>query len=282
MAHVVNPANLIRSSLDKKMILISQNPSFVLNFLPARNVLHTRVTCRREMMIMRKMTFIVIGAVLTAFSLNPVLAQEADDSDMSAPSSDEVMIADVTDAGGMADLMFALLTSSPTIAVALGGSDDGGPTLIAAGPGEGPPPGPGNHWRHPGGGPFGMLQGPLALSDDQWEKLSSIHEDSMDQLGPKKLALHTAMRHFMQAVGDPNQDTKKIKDLQSQMASLRADISSAESNKIVAMSQVLTGDQRAAIHKMMIRHMLMHKWHGGHGVPEHGHEHEGHEGHGPH
>lgn len=221
-------------------------------------------------MIMRKMTFLVLGAALAAFSFSPVLAQDADDA--SAPTSDEVMIADVTDPGSMADLMFGLLTGTPTVAAA--GVADGGPVLIAAGPGgEGGPPAGAKRWHHDHDGPFAALEGPLALSDDQWERLWAIHGDSEDQVGPKKLALHTAMRHFMAAVGDSNQDTKKIKDLQNQIASLKADLSQAESSKLVAMSQVLTGDQRAAIHKMMIRHMLMHKWHGHHGGPggpEHG------------
>jgi len=140
----------------------------------------------------------------------------------------------------------------------------GSSTLIAEGSG-------GSMMRHghEGGGPSGALQGPLALTDDQWDKLWSIHEESQDQLGPKMFQLHTTMRHLMDALSDSNQDSKKIKDMQSQIASLKAEISSTETGKMVAMSQVLTPDQRTAIHKMMIRHMLMHKWHHGPGGPGH-------------
>jgi Spy/CpxP family protein refolding chaperone len=102
-----------------------------------------------------------------------------------------------------------------------------------------------------------MLTGPLALTDDQWEKLYQIQEDSRESMAPKMLQMHTAMHHLMDALASPNQDTKKIKDLQSQLASLHADMCAAHTSKLVAMSQVLTADQRAAIHKGMIKHAVM-------------------------
>jgi Spy/CpxP family protein refolding chaperone len=235
-------------------------------------------------MTMPKMSFIVAGAVLAALSVSPSLAQEADGDTMFAPDGDNVFFAQVSEPGDMED-WFAMLAavpdgpSFPAVAAAPG-LPGGPPVLLAGQPDRDGPPGGGPRlmFHRPGGppnGPFGTLTGPLALSDDQWEKLYQIREDSMEHMGPKMLQMHQTMHHLMDALASPDQDTKKIKDLQSQLASLRADMSSAETSKLVAMSQVLTADQRAAIHKAMIKHAVMggmmggHGHMGGHGGPPH-------------
>jgi Spy/CpxP family protein refolding chaperone len=147
------------------------------------------------------------------------------------------------------------------------------------GPGEGPHGGPGHGpggWHHDHG-PFGVLHGDLALTNDQFERLYSIKESTMDSLGPKKLELHTAFRNLMDSIGAGSQDTGKIKGLQDRIASLKSDISTIETGKLVSMSQVLTADQRTAIHLAMIKGSLggwhHHGHHGGPGM--HGPMHHG-------
>jgi Spy/CpxP family protein refolding chaperone len=115
-----------------------------------------------------------------------------------------------------------------------------------------------------------MLQGPLAMSDDQYEKLYAIKNDVSDSIAPKKVQLHQAMRNLMDSLGQADQDQTKIKGLQSQIAGLKSDISSAELSKMVRMSQVLTPEQRKTLHSAMIKMCVMRGMHG-HGHQMHHH-----------
>lgn len=238
-------------------------------------------------MTMRKMSFALAGLMLAALSVPPTLAQESADASPGAMlqiTEEALGISDPTDASndtipdpatfaavasmlapGEGDVFVEMAPAqTPAMdagAVAVEVADKGGP---GAG---GPHGGPGG-WHHGGGGPFGLLHGDLALSNDQFEKLYSIKESTMDALGPKKLELHTAFRNLMDSVGAGNQDTGRIKSLQDKIASLKSDISTIETGKLVAMSQVLTADQRSAIHLAMIKGSMS-GWHhhGGHHGP---------------
>jgi Spy/CpxP family protein refolding chaperone len=152
---------------------------------------------------------------------------------------------------------------------------DGGPEL-ALGPDGGPPDGgpggpPGGHHMHGmhgmhghgmpgmggcGGGPFGALQGPLAISDDQFERLYGIKTQFDDSMGPKKAQMHTLGRKLRDALCAADLDAANVKSLQSQMSGLMSDIGKMHSDKMLAYAQVLTPDQRKAIRQHMIRASL--------------------------
>src|SRR5215469_16528316 len=98
-------------------------------------------------MTMRKMSFIVAGAVLAALNVSPAMAQEAGDV-MFAPDGDNVFFAQVSESGDMED-WFAMLAAAPDGPPAFGGGAVLGDGRIGTPPGvflaEGPP----------GGGPPG-------------------------------------------------------------------------------------------------------------------------------
>lgn len=247
-------------------------------------------------MTKRTSSIVVMAAILGILGPPAAFAQEADSDDPSAmvevaeealglSEPEETEMAAIASLPGIPDsgVFVALQGGLPYL--------NGGAQLqapgeagieIAQGPGPGGPGGPGGPdggWRGRGGehgkgmcgpgggkgcpmgfghhrGPFGILQGPLALTDDQYERLYSIKNSSSDAMAPKKTALREATRDLFDALSRDNQDSGKIKSLQSQIASLKADLSSAETNKLVQMSQVLTADQRKAMHMAMIKASL--------------------------
>ena len=235
-------------------------------------------------MTMRKMSFALAGLMLAALSVPPTLAQEAADASPGAMlqvAEEALGISDPADAPDTTPdpATFAAVASmlapmpGPALNAYAGMQVGPAPSLDAAPvsvevadrggpPGKGGEGGPG---RHHGGGFGGALHGPLALSDDQFERLYSIKNATTDQAGPKKLELHTSFRNLMDALAAPNQDTGRIKSLQDRIASLKSDLSTLETGKLVQMSQVLTADQRSAIHIAMIRRSLGGHHHGGHG-----------------
>lgn len=142
-------------------------------------------------------------------------------------------------------------------------------------PGMGcPMPGMGSRMSGWGGppfmrGPLSALQGENALTDDQCEKLYALRSQFLDQTGPKMLQFKSASRQLKDALTSADIDTKRVKDLQSQIASLKADMSNAVTNNLLAGAQVLTAGQRKAIHQAMVRSNLgccggqgtFHQWH---------------------
>ena len=116
----------------------------------------------------------------------------------------------------------------------------------------------------PCGGPIGgALSGPLALTDEQLEKLHSIKNQFLDQSELKKAQLHTLMRHMGDALTSADVEAKKVKDLQAQINSLKSDLGNLLADQFVSMAQVLTPEQRQAIHTSIIRHSLGHLIGGG-------------------
>jgi Spy/CpxP family protein refolding chaperone len=128
----------------------------------------------------------------------------------------------------------------------------------------------------------------LAITDDQVERMASINEAYHENVGPKMLALHAAMHHMMNHLGASSIDTAKVKDLQAQIVSLKGDIAKLQTDKLLAMANVFTPEQRHALHIAMLRHhvgmMMGGGGHHGHGHMMHhggpgGHEHGGPGGH---
>jgi len=221
---------------------------------------------------MRKSALFLTGAAIVAFSAPSAFAQEAVSADPTGAvgvMEDAFGPSGADDAAEMAAIAMLPLPEPAVFAAALqanrGASLDVG--LMAAGDGgERVGGGPG-HWNNGKGGFFG-LQGALALSDDQVLKMYAIKNDSEDTIAPKKLALHQATRGLMDALGANEQDSAVIKKYQGQVASLKSDISMAETNKLIQLSQVLTADQRHAIRMAMIRGHMMGGW-AHHGMPPH-------------
>jgi Spy/CpxP family protein refolding chaperone len=235
-------------------------------------------------MTTRSLSLALAGALVGVLTIAPAFAQETNNSDDSILEF-AAQAFGIDDPGSLMQndslaslpapdsILFALQAASPNdmdsaftqVADADGPGMHGGPHPGRPGGWGGPggPGGPGGHMH----GPFGMLmQGPNALTDDQFEKMYAIRNQTMDAVAPKKLALHQATRDLFDALSRPDQDTARIKSLQSQVTSLKSDISSAELSKMVQMSQVLTPEQRKAVRTGMIRGcvggMMGHHHHG--------------------
>ena len=182
-------------------------------------------------MELRKSALFLTGASIVAFSAPSAFAQEAGSADPTGAvgvMEEAFGTSGADDAAEMAAIAMLPLPEPAVFAAALqanrGASLDAG--MMAAGDGpkmNGCPV----HWNNSKGGFFG-LQGALALSDDQVLKMYAIKNDSEDTVAPKKLALHQATRGLMDALGANEQDSAAIKKYQGQVASLKSDISMAE------------------------------------------------------
>jgi len=216
-----------------------------------------------------KVSLALTGALIAGLNMPAVLAQEADESGDSAmiDVAEQALGITAPDDAVMTALANLPVPDSAVFAALNAQGDDGAAIQIAeGGPPHGGEGGPGGHWGHEGGrghGPFGALQGSLAMTDDQYEKLYAIKNDASDAMAPKKQALHQAFRGLMESLGQADQDGAKISRYQSQIASLKSDLSTAETGKLVRMSQVLTADQRKALRMAMIKACMSH--HHGHG-----------------
>ncbi len=120
-------------------------------------------------------------------------------------------------------------------------------------------------WGHHHG-MFAALEGPNALSSDQFEKLYSLHNAFLDRVGPKKTELGKLHRQMKDALVNPSFDAKTVADIGGRINSLKNEIESAMLDHVIAAAQVLTPDQRKALREHMIRHEVE-MGHGG----EHGH-----------
>jgi Spy/CpxP family protein refolding chaperone len=167
--------------------------------------------------------------------------------------------------------LMAILPASAEVAILPDGPAPADDTV-----GAGMPEG---HERGKWGGPhhhgiFGALEGPNALSSDQFEKLYSLHNAFLDRIGPKKTELGKLHRQLRDALVNPSFDAKAVSDIGGRINSLKSEIASAKLDHVIAAAQVLTPDQRKALRERMIRHSVE-MGHGG----EHGHGHGPHHGH---
>jgi Spy/CpxP family protein refolding chaperone len=89
------------------------------------------------------------------------------------------------------------------------------------------------------------------------------------------LALHNSMHHLMEALGASSIDSNKVSGLQDKIVSLKGDIARMQSDKLVAVANVFTPDQRHAVHIAMLRHKVGEMMMGGHGKMHHRGGHEG-------
>jgi len=126
-------------------------------------------------------------------------------------------------------------------------------------------------WHHEG-----PLSGANRLTDDQCEKLYSLHNQFLDSQGPKMAKLGALHRQLKDSLASADFNAKRSADLGAQINALKSEIDAAKMDRLIASAQVLTSDQRRALHEHMIRHAAMLPGLAG----PIGFGHHGHEGHG--
>jgi Spy/CpxP family protein refolding chaperone len=117
------------------------------------------------------------------------------------------------------------------------------------------PGGPGAVGRGMGraGSPLAALQGELALTDEQYEKLFSIKKQFLNDAGPKMLALKSSERDLRDLLSQPSLDKQKVKDLQSRVNDQKAELANLKLDKKLSGLDVLTNEQRKEIRLQMLK-----------------------------
>jgi len=127
---------------------------------------------------------------------------------------------------------------------------------FALGP-MGPGPGPGRMGRCPmgggPGGPFGFLQGDLALTDDQFEKLYTLRNQFLDKAGPKMLALKDSERDMRDLMTRATVDKAKVKALQNTINESKAALANLRLDHKLNTLDVLTEEQRKELRRRFIQ-----------------------------
>ena len=207
---------------------------------------------------------LLMCAMSTLVVAKPVFAQEAQLSD--GENTQEAMVG-----SSEIDVLLAVAPiSESSFAVA--------PATVAVGAGGAVEGGAGGKWHHEG-----PLSGANALTDDQYEKLYSLRNQFMDSQSSKYAQLGVLHRQLKDSLAASDFDAKRSASIASKITSLKSEIDAAKMDRLIASAQVLTSDQRKALHEHMIRHAAMipgmagplghghhHGWHGEHG--EHHHE----------
>lgn len=197
-------------------------------------------------------------AMSTLLVAKPVFAQEAVPGPDQEPGVQEAMTPEAF------DLLIAMGT--PPEGMVIEGN------AVAVGAGDSAAVNVGHReWHHEG-----PLSGANKLTDDQCEKLYSLHNQFLDAQGPKMAKLAQLHRQLKDSLASANFDAKRSADLGAQINSLKAEIDAAKMDRLIASAQVLTPDQRKELHEHMIRHAAMlpglagpigHGHHHGHGGP---------------
>jgi Spy/CpxP family protein refolding chaperone len=169
--------------------------------------------------------------------------------------------------GEMQPVAFApsdeMLISAPVVpggVVTVATDDD-----TAAGVGEGPK-GPGHH--------HSVLS---TLSYDQLEKLHNLHNQFLDEAGPKFVELGSKTRKLHDVLLANNVDAGAARALQSDINRIKDELASLKLDNKIAMSNVLTAEQKTEIREHVYRAGIARMYH--HGGEMH-HHHGGPGGHG--
>lgn len=109
--------------------------------------------------------------------------------------------------------------------------------------------------------PLNLLDGPNALSDDQYQKLYDIKGQFITTVVPKGLNMYGLIRKMQDLLTAPSLDTPAVRDLEKQISSGTSDISMTVMDSLVSVSQVLTPDQRKELHKRLIQAEVGGGWH---------------------
>ncbi len=107
---------------------------------------------------------------------------------------------------------------------------------------------------HSRGGHFGrVLQGDLAITDDQYERMHVLRNAMLDKVGPKMAELSSLSRQLRDTLGSANIDSKKVGDLRNRISANKTDLSNIKLDHMIAMADVFTSAQRVELHKAMIK-----------------------------
>ena len=104
-----------------------------------------------------------------------------------------------------------------------------------------------------GCGVSNILTGENAITDEQYEQFYQLNIKKKDDMGPIKLELKKNKRHMKEMMSKDELDVKAIKKMQDKMASLARDMVAMKLDYKLQMAQVLTGAQRTALRKAMIK-----------------------------
>lgn len=207
---------------------------------------------------------VACGAALTV-SLGlmvPALAQEAVDQESESADLSEVVehIAD-DNAAMLAQAPETSLPSSPLARMA-----EEAANLLAGVQGASPSMGSANamngmcpvlrRWSHGGCGVSSILTGENAITDDQYEKFYQIKMKMKDEYGPMKVQYRSHKRHLKDLMTKEEIDTKAVQKLNEKVSSLKKDMTALKLDYKLQMAQVLTGAQRSALRKAMIKKKL--------------------------
>jgi Spy/CpxP family protein refolding chaperone len=118
----------------------------------------------------------------------------------------------------------------------------------------------------------------MSLSDEQLEKMAALKDQYMLNTAGKKAELKALFHQMGSLLSQPAIDRQKISAVHERMTALKNDLSNARLAYIMDKAEVLTPEQRKALHHKMLMHQVI-----GHGRWHHhfggccGHGH----GHGP-
>jgi Spy/CpxP family protein refolding chaperone len=164
--------------------------------------------------------------------------------------------------------LMAILPATAEVAVLPDGPGPADETVGAGMPEGGHERGQWGHHHH---GMFAALEGPNAITIDQLEKLHALHNAFEDRVAPKKMELGKLHRQMKDALGSATFDAKAVSDIGGKMIAIKSDIEAAKLDHVIASAQVLTPDQRRALHEHMIRQSVEMEHGGHHGGWHHGH-----------
>jgi len=119
------------------------------------------------------------------------------------------------------------------------------------------------------GGKCGM-DPKLKITPEQKAKLGSLRDSFKLSTADKKAELEVAQGQLRRIFGEPTVDKSAALSLQNKINGLRADLSTARLNMMLASSDIFTPEQREAFSKMRGMHR-----HGGFGHHRHGGHHRG-------
>jgi Spy/CpxP family protein refolding chaperone len=106
-----------------------------------------------------------------------------------------------------------------------------------------------------------------SLSDEQVEKLHNLHNQYLDELGPKSIELASKSRKLKDILLANSINESEAKALQSDINKIKDEIANLKLEHHIAMASILTVDQkkemRESIYRGPLEHMARHHHMGG-------------------
>jgi Spy/CpxP family protein refolding chaperone len=102
----------------------------------------------------------------------------------------------------------------------------------------------------------------MHMTDDQLEKMMSLSQAYSTATAAKKAQLHVLHQQMRSALSAPSIDRGALASLNDKINSLSADLSRTRLNYMEDRAEVMTAEQRAAMHHMFLVMGAMHHHHG--------------------